>query len=151
MNGPSTASLQRQAHPSAHRRRVSGRVVAFGLLGAPAAWSPQLLVNAALDAHGCYPRDTPLDAPVWPQAAALMGGLELVAVLLCVAALGCAWAAWRRTRDERPGSAHRLLEAGDGRSRFMALSGLLTSALFLLAVLLSAFNLVVLPACGGAS
>lgn len=142
-------SLHRQPHPAPQRRRVGRWGTWFGLLGAPLAWGLQLLVNAAIGAHGCYPSDMPLATSIWPHARAVMAAVELGALALVLAAAWGAWRSWQRTREERPGSAHQLIGGGDGRTRFMAMAALMTSALFLLAVLFSALNLAATPACGG--
>ena len=85
-------------------------------------------------------------------AAPLAWNLQLLfnaAIAICVLAGIVATRNWRLTREEKPGSAHHLIEAGDGRTRFMAMVGLLCSGLFGLAVLLSAGMISVVPVCSG--
>jgi hypothetical protein len=59
------------------------------------------------------------------------------------------WRNWQISGAEKAGSALHLLEGGDGRTRFMAMVGMISSGLFLLAVFaaLAAFYLVV--GCNG--
>jgi hypothetical protein len=59
------------------------------------------------------------------------------------------WRNWQRAGAEKAGSAHHLLEGGDGRTRFMSMVGMISSGLFLLAVIfaLTAFYLV--AGCNG--
>lgn len=141
--------LQQQPHPAPHRNRVGRAVPWFALLGAPLAWSLQLLVNAPLAAHACYPQDRPLPLPATDALGAIMLGVEGLALLLCVLAGACAVVHWRRTRAERGGSAQQLVQGGDGRSRFMSLVGVFSSALFGAAVLLTATNVFIVAPCGG--
>ena len=75
--------------------------------------------------------------------------VEAVAVVIGIAAGLVAFANWRRSRDEKPGDAHQLLGSGDGRTRFMAMAGMMTSLLFLIGIALAALNLVAVPPCGG--
>jgi hypothetical protein len=140
---------QRQPHPAPHRHRVNALAVWFGLLGAPVAWSLQELVNVSLAGYACYPHDIPLATPLWTHLGAVSLWVEAAAVVLCIAALIIAFASWRRTRHEATGDMHRLLGSGDGRTRFMAMAGTMTSALFLIATVLAALNLVGVPPCGG--
>ncbi len=133
-------------HPSPHRHRVTPRALWFGLYGAPAAWSVQVLVGFAMSAHGCYPRAIPLASPViGVRAIALL--VTAVAAGLAIAAGVTALVSWRTTREEMDGREEALLEIGDGRTRFMALSGVLVSILFLLAIGLSYLSIAVVPPC----
>ncbi|MEO8925457.1 MAG: hypothetical protein ABI330_22000, partial [Caldimonas sp.] len=132
-----------------HRNRVIRWAVWFGLLGAPLAWSLQELVNVSLAGHACYPHDTPLATPLWTNLNAMSLWVEVVAIAICIAALIVAIVSWRRTRHERPGDAHQLLGSGDGRTRFMAMAGVMTSVLFLLGTLLAVLNIAGVPPCGG--
>ena len=78
----------------------------FGILGAPVAWSVQQLVNAPLFAHGCYPNDVPLAAPIWSNAGVVALAVELVAIVVCVVAglrRVAQLAAARATRRKAPG------------------------------------------------
>jgi hypothetical protein len=121
----------------------------FGILGAPTAWSVQQLVNAPLFAHGCYPKDVPITAPIWGNAGVVALAVELVAIIVCVLAGLVAWRSWGRTRGEKEGSGHHLMESGDGRSRFMAMVGLICSGLFLLATVFATGILYMVQPCNG--
>lgn len=147
---PSAASpMHRQPHPSPQRHRIGRFAVWFAIAAAPLAWNLQLLFNVGLVAHGCFPHDEPRAQPIWSRLPVAVGAIEVAALVVCVVAGLVAWRNWRRTRDERPGSAHHVLEGGDGRTRFMALVGLLTSALFGLAVVFAAIVLALVPPCNG--
>jgi hypothetical protein len=149
MNDAASSAPRRQPHPSPHRDRVGRWMLAFGLLGAPLAWSLQLLVNASLAGYSCYPHDVPLATPLFDGLDAVAFGVEALAARVCVAAGAAAWLSWRRSRGEKGGSGHHLIESGDGRSRFMAMAGLMTSLLFLVATGFAWVNLAAVPSCGG--
>ena len=138
-----------QPHPSPQRANVGRWAIWFAIVAAPLAWNLQLLVNVPIASYACFPHDVPFDAPIWSNLDTVTTVVEAVAVLVCVIAGLVGWRNWRRTHQEKPGSAHRLIEGGDGRTRFMAMVGMLVSGLFLIAVLFSCINLYAVPPCGG--
>lgn len=148
MSTHAASSVHHQPHPSPHRGRVSLWSSWFGLLAAPHAWGLQLLVNSAITGYACYPHDVPLDSPLWAGVRTTLAVVEALAVALALAGGWTAWRNWRRTRQEKPGSGQRLMEAGDGRTRFMAMSGMMVSVLFLVAIVFSWIQFAVLPGCG---
>ena len=127
-------------HPAPDRARVALPALWFGLFGGPFAWSAQTIVNLAVASHACFPRLSPVREPSVAGLRAIVFAVSLVAVLTCATAMAVAWRAWSKTRGEHQGGAGRatahdrstaLLETGEGRTRFMALAGLLTSVTFL--------------------
>ena len=149
MNAAAAGVHLRQPHPSPHRGRVRYWSLWFAILAAPLAWSLQLLINAGLAAHGCYPNDVPLAAPLWGHLNTVSAIVETIALVICVGAGIAAGHNWSRSRGEKPGGAQDVIAAGNGRTRFMAMVAMMTSGLFLLATGISAWNLLVVPACGG--
>ena len=147
--GPTPSPPQSGVHPSPQRSRVSLWAMWFAILGAPVAWSVQQLVNPPMFAHGCFPHDVPLTDSIWSNTRTVATLVEVVALAVCILAGAIAWRSWQRTRDEKPGSGHHLLEAGDGRSRFMAMVGLISSGLFLLTVVVATAMLYMVPPCNG--
>ena len=144
-----TSGPEQGVHPSPHRDRVRPWAMWFCILGAPVAWSVQQLVNAPLFAHGCYPKDVPISSPIWSNAGSVALAVELIAIAVCVVAGLLAWRNWDRTRGEKEGSGHHLMEAGDGRTRFMAMVGLICSGLFLLATIFATGLLYLVQPCNG--
>jgi hypothetical protein len=137
------------AHPAPARHRASLAALWFGLFGAPAAWSVQMLADYSTNAHGCYPRLYPLPSPTMGAArmTLVLSLVSAAAVLIGIAALVVALRSYMATRPEWRGVAHELLEVGEGRTRFMALSGVMLSALFLLASLVHAASVLLLAEC----
>jgi hypothetical protein len=138
---------QRHGHPAPHRGRLSGFSIWFAILAAPVAWSVQQLVNSGITAHGCYPHAEPIASPLWQGLGAAGIWVAVVACLVCLVSAVVAWRNWRTTSTERAGGSKSLIEGGEGRTRFMAMVGLLSSGLFLLAVLLASAGLFILGAC----
>lgn len=86
-----------------------------------------------------------------PVLAGLRTQLGLVSVAAIIVAALCtliAYRTWARTREEQQGDRHALLEAGEGRTRFMAMCGLLTSASFLIALIFTSLVLLLVQPCG---
>jgi hypothetical protein len=134
-------------HPAPHRDRISSFIVFAGLVAAPVAWLIETTINYLVASVACFPHDVALAAPtnagLWPVLICLVLGA------LAVSALGwfAAYTAWRHTRHEKAGSAQDTVEVGEGRTRFLALSGMFVSALFFAAALFDIPGLF-LPACG---
>ena len=145
------------AHPAPARGRAGVGALAFGLFGGPAAWAVQTLVNLPVASHACFPNLTPLDAPTFGVRGVAFG-VSVAAIAVCVAAAAVAWRAWTRTREEHQagsgrGAAHgaetALLETGEGRTRFLALAGVLTSGTFCLVSVVHAATVFLVPPCLG--
>jgi hypothetical protein len=135
-------------HPAPAARAVTPAALWFGLFGAPVAWSLQLLASYALVAHGCYPDAEPMTMPVVPGLRTLVLGTGVAALAVALLAGGSAWRSWRATRHEHGGEHEALLEAGEGRTGFMALAGMLLGAVFALGIVMNVVPLLLLQPCG---
>ena len=136
-------------HPAPHRSRVGLAALLFGIAAAPLAWNAQVLFSSALSGFACYPHDAPLAAPLWNGSKPLLVVVSLSGIAIAISAGLVAWRSWRLTSKERSGSFHHLLDLGEGRTRFMATVGMLTSALFLIALVFGFSVLCLVPPCGG--
>ncbi len=115
------------AHPAPHRGRASAQALAYALAGAPAAWFLHLLVNYGLASQACRAGAAP---PSWSTIVIV----DLVALAVAAGVGFVAYGLFHRTRAEKEGNARELVETGEGRTRFLAICGLLASALFALAI-----------------
>jgi len=143
----STTFTKARSHPAPHRHRVSLFALFFGIVAAPAAWNAQLLFSTALSGHACYPRDALLAAPVWSSLWRVLLAISLIAIVISVASGATAIRSWLRARDESAGSGHHLVNTGEGRTRFLAMFGILTSLLFLVAILFATAVIFLVPLC----
>lgn len=134
-------------HAAPQQHAVSLPALWFGLFGAFAAWSLQTLINYALVAHACYPGFVPRAVPIIGGVSTIALGVSIITLLVALAASLTALSSWRATRSERGGRAERLLEVGDGRTRFMAAAGLILSGIFTLTIVLNGVPLFMLPTC----
>jgi hypothetical protein len=143
-------------HPAPERSHVRVGVLWFGLFGGPVAWSVQTLVNLPLASHACFPQLFPLDTPATGGLRGIVFVVSILAVLVSIAAASAAWRAWQSTRHEHQqgsGKANQhqaeaaALETGEGRTRFMALAGLLTSMTFVLVSLVHLSTVFLVTPC----
>ena len=98
----------------------------FGILGAPFAWAVQLALGDLFSELGCE--------------AGGFGGLNLVLLgISLVAAAVAVWALVVAARAHRTMRLEPLDDVPTERASFMALSGVLSSSLFLLVIVLGGF------------
>ncbi|MFI4966329.1 MAG: hypothetical protein ACHP9T_13295 [Caulobacterales bacterium] len=135
------------AHPSPHRGKVGLSGLLYGLIAAPAAWVVSQIANSTLAQEACFPGTQPLAQPAFGGVHVVQAAIMVAALLIGVSAAAVSLTTWRLTRNERSGDQHALLSVGEGRSRFMALAGLLTSLGFALGILFSIPALLFVPAC----
>ncbi|WP_372783493.1 hypothetical protein [Phenylobacterium sp.] len=104
-------------------------------------------MNATLAQEACSPGTEPLATPAIANLHSIHVVVLVVSLLVSASAAMIALGAWRATRNEQAGGPHALLSIGEGRSRFMALAGLLTSAGFFIGTLFSIPAVLFVPAC----
>ena len=143
----STTLEQSAGHPSPHRHRVALSTLIFGLTSGPAAWSVAWMVSVTLAQEACYPGTIPLATPAFGGVHGVLVAVNGIACVVTMAGGIVAYRSWLKTRTEHPGRGPRLLEIGEGRARFMAMAGVLTSAGFLVAILFGIPAIVFGPLC----
>jgi hypothetical protein len=134
-------------HPAPHRHRVGLLPIWFGIAAAPIAWDVQLLANSLFVGRACYPHAQPLTVPQWPALWLTILIISLAGIAVAVAAWLVSWRSWRLTHEEKGGGEHHLLEAGQGRTRFLAMVGMMTSTLFLFALIFGTLAVFLVPLC----
>ena len=124
-------------HPSPHRDRVSAWISLLALAAGPAAWILQLAVDFGVATSVCEQDGAPRAAsinPGWGAEDVFLICVNLACLAIALAGGWTAWAAWRRSQSEKPGGAHAVLDIGEGRTRFLALSGMLAASTFAVAI-----------------
>jgi hypothetical protein len=147
-NGSALAETQ---HPAPHRGNVSTTALLGALFASPLAWGLQLVINYSLAAHACYPGDIPLHdvAPGFHAARAIVLLLNLLAAAIALAGAGFSYRHWRATRTEQRGDAEHAVESGEGRTRFLALWGVMAGLGFFIGILFNTLALLMVPTCAG--
>jgi hypothetical protein len=155
MTAATTSQHSGAPHPAPSRARIALPALWFGLFGGPVAWSIQTLVNLPVASHGCYPTLSPLEAPI-TGVRGIAFFVSLLALAVCVAAAVVAFRGWVRLRGEHQEGSGRarehtpaaaLAETGEGRTRFMALCGVLTSLTFLVVSLVHTAAIFLVSPC----
>jgi hypothetical protein len=131
-------------HPAPQRHKIQPAELLFALVGGPVGWLGQLLFAFASTSYFCAAgMADAVPGWLWPAIALLnLGGLTLAA-----AALLTALALVRRTAQEHRGRSGGVMDAGEGRTRFLAVWGLFISAVFIVATLANSFSLILVPLC----
>ena len=130
-----------------HHPTVDRAALWFGLFGAPFFWSAQLIATYALAARACFPRQQPLitssSRGVWTVVSVVLA----CALVGAVAALMVSLANWRATPMEGNAADDGTPDRVGGRRHFMAYAGILLSAFFIGAIVLSGLALFLAPLC----
>lgn len=114
----------------------------FGILGAPLAWTAQVIIAPDLVEILCYPgaAETGLGLlyglPVEIFLVVLTAAMALIGIAGLLVSLSCA----RRLRRQGDSSI-------GGRARWMALAGIFVSGLFTIAIVIGFFPMLFLSAC----
>lgn len=135
------------SHPAPRRDSSHEILTWFSIVAAPLAWSARLLVNYTIAGQHCVGAANIGAVAVPDDWITTILLIDLIAVLLAAIAGSIAYRQWGETRSERGGSAHRLVHSGEGRARFLAMCGMLTSALFGVAIIIDAIGTIIGPPC----
>lgn len=129
------------------RAKVALGSLWFGILGAPMAWISLELISYILTTAVCDTNNQSALSKHSLKVWYYLLPISVVAGIIALSAVMIAMHNWRKTRNEKSGSAHKLLEVGEGRTRFLAMFGLLSSIGFIVALLFSAITLFLMPLC----
>jgi uncharacterized membrane protein len=135
-------------HPAPHRHKVNRLTFALCVCAAPALWMAQLVLAYVIWAYGCYPGDHPV---VWtgaPTARTVNFVIDAIAILGTLVAFVWSYRLWHRVKEEMEGDHLALIDTGEGRTRFMAMWGMLFSGAFLIGIVFSTIASAVAPSCG---
>jgi hypothetical protein len=116
-------------HPAPHRDRISTCLLMLGLLGAPLAWLLQFLAIYAFASELCLVDRAPPSFVYWLLRAVNLAGLVGAALVL-----GLSFSHLCATRGEHEDQVGGMVDAGEGRTRFLAIWGIWIGILFMLAI-----------------
>jgi len=135
-------------HPAPHRDRVRSVTLIFSAGVAPIFWLGQLMLAYAISAQVCFNGDHPTTITSSALLHAVLLGFDVIAIAGAIAGGIVSYVSWRRVRHERAGGHRHMIEAGEGRTRFMAMWGMLSSGCFLFAIAFEAIASFMVPLCG---
>jgi hypothetical protein len=137
----------RATHPAPHRDRANFLWLLFGCSAAPIFWLGQLMLGYWVSAQACYSGDHPVDlASVGTLRTALIV-FDIVAMIATFSGAVVSWSNWRATQNEKKGGATRAIHTGEGRTRFLALWGLMSSLWFFGAIVFNTIGSIMVPLC----
>ncbi|WP_420605385.1 hypothetical protein [Novosphingopyxis sp.] len=142
-----TGQADRIEHPSPHRHKVSAAWLLAGLAIPPAAWTAEMLVGFAISSNACPLTPGSNSQPGFSGEAALLILLQLACLICAIASGLMSRRHWRRVRGEKKDSEHSHLTIGEGRTRFLALAGMLTAGTFAIAILFNVLEPILIPLC----
>ena len=143
MNAPADQS----GHPAPHRDKVAVPWLLADLALPSSAWTLQLIFAYGLSSNAC---------PLTPNSTETSGGggeatvliaLQLVCLVAAVASGVMSLRHWRRVRGEKQDSEHSHLTLGEGRTRFLAMAGMLSAGIFAVAITFNLLEPILIPSC----
>jgi hypothetical protein len=133
--------------PAPETRSEKFRILLLGTCAAPIFWLGQLMLSYGITALACYPGDHPQSlVSAGPLLSALLI-FDGAALLACAGGGLVSWRAWRRSTDRHQPGIGNELHTSDGRDRFLALWGLMSSVWFFCAILFNTIASVMVPPC----
>jgi hypothetical protein len=133
--------------PAPHRAQLSTLRIGVGLFGAPAAWLTQFFLSEPLAAHACYPNQEPLSAPIWESLSAILIVINIACLAAAFLSGFAAWSSWRQFEDRLAGLAKRAIEPEGNRNRFLINLSLMSSFIFIVAVLFNICAVFLVSPC----
>ena len=113
---------------------VDGKIW-YAFLGAPVAWSLQLIIGYAMVAHACYPSMDPLNFDAAQGTRITAGIVTIVTLIMAIAALVIA----------RQLVAAQV--ASEGVARYLSKGGVLIGIVFSLLIVFNLLALIIEPTC----
>lgn len=134
-------------HPAPERSKASLRALLFGLAAAPLAWSAQSILGYSVTSRACFPGDTPRSTPAFAYVWSVVLTVNVIALIVGVLGTLVAFMSWSATQREYSGGQNSLLDVGEGRTRFLAMCGILVGTGFVVAILFTTLTVLLASAC----
>jgi hypothetical protein len=123
----------------------------YGLLIPPLAWAIELYLNFGLASHACFPDGAPRASFLagWEGIWTVLVAVSIVCAVICAIGLISSGYSWRSLSRERPPAEviGEVPRPSEGRLRAFAVSGLIVSGLFAVAILFDSLYLWALSTC----
>jgi hypothetical protein len=142
------SAIDQNAHPAPHRDRVRVIELIVAAFAPPLAWSAHLIANYAVSSYACFPDGAPQASPVVNGLWRLLIAVDLASLAISAAAALMAYRNWTASAQEHAHTESPLVETGEGRTRFLAIWGVLIGLVFFIAVGFDFVGLWILPICG---
>ncbi|MET0313206.1 MAG: hypothetical protein ABW275_02315 [Hansschlegelia sp.] len=131
-------------HPAPQRHRVSLFVLFAGVGVPPLAWVSHLYLNYAFASATCAATTYREGVSAWTS----LFVIDAVCIAVSAVSLFFAWRAWRVLRSEDGGEKEETVDVGEGRTRFLAIVGVLMGTVFIGALVFDIPVLLAVTTCG---
>ena len=133
--------------PGFRRQQVSLLRIGVGLFGAPVAWLAQFSLSEPLAAHACYPYQAPVSAPIWEGLPIMLVAISIACFAVAFLSGIVAWTLWRQFERKHPGEEGVVITTDESRNRFLAKLSIMSSFIFLVAILFNICAILLVPPC----
>jgi len=123
--------------PGPEARKSAFLWLLFSCSAAPLLWLGQMMLGYGVTAYVCYPGDHPVSLVSAGWLFQILLLLDAIALVACAMGAFVSWQAWQ---DLRP---------GEGRNRFLALWGMMSSLWFFAAIAFNVLASIMVPVCRG--
>jgi hypothetical protein len=137
--------------PLPGRGAAGSGLLLYGLLVPPLVWGIQLELNYGLASHACFPNEAPRASflPGWERIWVVLLVVNLVCLIIGAIGLLTSVFSWRCLGSEHPveGKVGGIAYPSEERRRSFAVSGLMMSGVFTVAILFNTLYLWALSTC----
>lgn len=151
--GPGTNGSTSVKYPPSDRHPIARTLIA--LFGSPTAWVTQMSLSEPIAAYACYPYQVPLSAPLWVELSLILGMISLVCLAAGLFSGYVSWTFWQYTGGSAGDAVATARGTNDsqgaavdaGQNRFLAMIGLMSSSLFIIAIIFTCCAIFLVPPC----
>ena len=133
-------------HPSPGRDKVAVPWLIAGLAIPSAAWTLEMLTGFGVSSNACPLTPIPRKGGFSGEETLLLS-VQLVCLIAAIASGFMSYRHWRLVQAEKQDSEHSHLTIGEGRTRFLAIAGMLVAGTFAVAILFNVAEPILIPSC----
>ena len=113
------------------------------------AWVIQMALTQPIAAYACYPHQFPLPAPLWPELPTILGTIGFICLAGALFSGYIALGSWRSLGRSPEGALNEqfVLQKDEGQTRFLAMLGMMSSFVFIVAILFNTFAVLLIRSC----
>lgn len=100
-----------------------------------------------LAAHACYPYQAPLSAPIWEGLPVILAAISIACFAAALLSGYVAWSSWRQSERKTAGGGQSGIKAVESRKRFLLKLSLMSSFIFIVAIIFNICAVLLVPPC----
>jgi hypothetical protein len=106
-------------------------------------------LSEPIAAYACYPRQMPLSAPLWVELPLILATISLACLAGGLFSGYIAWGCWQRADHPKACALKekKIIEVDEGQTRFLAMVGIMSSFLFIVAILFTSCAVLLVAPC----